>query len=94
MPKHPFVSESHEGRPAFEWAVALVTLLSVLLAVLGYAMEATALLAVTSIVCGVLRPAMRDRSPWKVRSVGFDAAIGILFGLGLLLVFLSIQIVP
>lgn len=93
MPKHPFVSETHEGRPAFEWSVALATLIAILLAALGYAMEATATLAVTSIVCGVVRLVLRERSPWKVRSVGFDAAIGILFGLGLLLVFLSIRII-
>ena len=91
---HPFVSESHEGKPAFEWGVALCVVVSTVLAACGKAMAATALLSVTAIGTSVLRTVLRERSPWKIRSVTFDSICGIslgviLFGLFLIVLFLN-----
>ena len=77
---HPYVSEDHEGKPWFEWIVAVVVIIATVLAVAGYTKAATAAIAVTAIATGLVRLALRERSPWKVRSVAFDAFIGI--GLG------------
>ena len=90
MNERPYVSEDHEGRPWFEWAVAAVVVAAVAVAVLGYTMAATVIMAVAAIGSGLLRLIMRERSPWKVRSVAFDAVIGIGLGLGLLATYLSI----
>ncbi|MBM6699305.1 DUF3017 domain-containing protein [Bifidobacterium pullorum subsp. saeculare] len=87
MKNHPYVSEAHEGRPWFEWCVAGVVAVAGLLAFLGYTMAATVLIAVAAILTGLLRLILRDRSPWKVRSVAFDAVIGICLGVGLLLTY-------
>lgn len=88
--KHPFVSERHEGKPLFEWLVMLMVVVSVIVALFGYMMAATVILAVTAIITGLLRLILRERSPWKVRSVAFDAVIGIGLGLGLLLLYAGI----
>lgn len=90
MAEHPWVSEEHEGKPVFEWAVALVVVVSAIVAVIGYTMAATVIIAVAAIVTGILRLVLRERSPWKVRSVAFDAVIGIGLGVGLLLTYFSI----
>ena len=50
---------------------------------------ATVIIAVTAIVTALLRIIMREKSPWKVRSVLFDAIIGIGLGLGLLLLYFA-----
>ena len=89
-PHAPHVSEDHEGAPWFEWTVAAVVVAAVAVAALGYTMAATVIMAVAAIVTGLLRLILRERSPWKVRSVAFDAFIGIGFGLGLLVTYLSI----
>jgi hypothetical protein len=90
--KHPPVSEDHEGKPAFEWAVAAAVALSAICAMLGYMMAATAVLAMTAIITGSLRLVLRERSPWKVRSVAFDSFIGIALGIGLLVTYISIRL--
>ena len=90
MAEHPLVSEEHEGKPVFEWAVALVVVVSAIVAVIGYTMAATVIIAVAAIATGILRLVLRERSPWKVRSVAFDAVIGIGLGVGLLLTYFSI----
>ncbi|NEG89262.1 DUF3017 domain-containing protein [Bifidobacterium aerophilum] len=87
MHDHPFVSEAHEGKPWFEWLVAGVTGIAVVVAFLGYAMAATVIISVAAIVTGLLRLVLRDRSPWKVRSVAFDSFIGIALGVGLLFTY-------
>ncbi|MEE1296028.1 MAG: DUF3017 domain-containing protein [Bifidobacterium sp.] len=84
---HPFVSERQEGRPWFEWCVAGCTVLAALLALYGYTMAATVVLSVTAIGTGVVRLVLRGASPWKIRSVAFDAACGIGAGVGLLLLY-------
>ena len=61
------------------------------LAVLGHVKAATTVIAVTAIITGLIRLVMRERSPWKVRSVGFDAFIGIGLGVGL---FILLALVP
>ena len=78
---HPYVSEDHEGKPWFEWIVAAMVVIATVLAVLGHVKAATT----------VIRLVMRERSPWKVRSVGFDAFIGIGLGVGL---FILLALVP
>lgn len=87
---HPYVSESHEGKPWFEWGIAGCVVVSTVLAAFGYTMAATAILAAAAIVSGAIRLILRDRSPWKVRSVAFDAICGIGLGISLLGLFLSV----
>jgi hypothetical protein len=89
--KHPYVSEDHEGKPWFEWIVAAIVVLAAVLAVLGYTKAATVVIAVTAMVTGLVRLVLRERSPWKVRSVAFDAFIGICLGLGL---FVLLALLP
>ncbi len=89
---HPYVSESHEGRPLFEGIIFLLVIVSALVALLGNTMAATVIVSVAAIVSGLLRLILRERSPWKVRSVAFDSFIGICLGIGLLLTYLSIQL--
>nr|WP_300768085.1 DUF3017 domain-containing protein [uncultured Bifidobacterium sp.] len=89
---HPFVTESHEGSPWFEWAVVLTATVATVLGFLGMTMEATAVFAVASIVCASLRIALRERSPWKVRSVRFDSIIGIALAIGLVILYIAIRL--
>ena len=88
---HPYVSEDHEGKPWFEWIVAAMVVIATVLAVFGHVKAATTVIAVTAIITGLIRLVMRERSPWKVRSVGFDAFIGIGLGVGL---FILLALVP
>ena len=62
---HPYVSEVHEGKPAFEWCVLGVVIVALVVAFLGYTMAATVIIAVTAIVTALLRIIMREKSPWK-----------------------------
>ncbi|MBT1164815.1 DUF3017 domain-containing protein [Bifidobacterium felsineum] len=89
MHNHPFVSEAHEGKPWFEWIVLGVVVAVAVVAGFGYTMAATVLLSVTAITTGLIRLAMREKSPWKVRSVAFDSFIGIALGFGLLITYFS-----
>ncbi len=93
MQHHPHVSEDREGKPWFEWCVAAIVMLSGLLAAFGYTMAATVLISVTAIVSGAVRLIMRERSPWKVRSVAFDFLIGVCLGVGLLVTYLSVHLI-
>ncbi|XDS45527.1 DUF3017 domain-containing protein [Bifidobacterium aquikefiricola] len=90
MHEHPFVSESHEGKPFFEWIVAAIVAMCMIAAVLRYQMAATIIISVAAIMLGLMRITLRQRSPWKVRSVGFDAFISIFWGIGLLVTFFSV----
>lgn len=92
MSRHPAVSEDHEGQPWFEWIVAILVVICAVLAFFGYTTAATVIIAVTAIATGVIRLVMRERSPWKVRSIAFDATAGIGFGIAALLLFFSIQL--
>ena len=94
MKNHPFVSEAHEGKPWFEWIVAVLVVVSGGLAAFGYTMAATVLISVAAIVTGLVRLVLRERSPWKVRSVAFDSFIGICLGVGLLAVYFSVYGLP
>lgn len=66
----------------------------VLLSVLALAFHqpgwGTGILVVTAIVTALIRLILRERSPWKVRSVPFDSFIGLALGLGLIVTYLSI----
>jgi hypothetical protein len=88
---HPYVSEEEEGRPIVEWIVAGLVVLATVFAMLGHMLVATLTISGTAVIIGLMRIVLKARSPWKVRSVGFDAFISIAFGLGLVLVYLSIQ---
>ena len=87
MHNHPYVSEAHEGKPWFEWIVVVVV--ATVVAAFGYTMAATVIIAVTAIITGLIRLTLREKSPWKVRSVAFDSFIGIALGIGLLITYFS-----
>lgn len=87
---HPYVSESREGRPWFEWIVAGMVLLSVLALAFHQPGWGTGILATAAIVTALIRLILRERSPWKVRSIPFDSFIGLALGLGLIVTYLSI----
>ena len=89
MHNHPYVSEAHEGKPWFEWIVLVVVVVATVVAAFGYTMAATVIIAVTAIITGLIRLTLRERSPWKVRSVAFDSFIGIALGIGLLITYFS-----
>lgn len=89
MHNHPYVSEDHEGKPWFEWIVLVVVVVATVVAAFGYTMAATVIIAVTAIITGLIRLTLREKSPWKVRSVAFDSFIGIALGIGLLITYFS-----
>ena len=89
MHNHPYVSEAHEGKPWFEWIVLVVVVVATVVAAFGYTMAATVIIAVTAIITGLIRLTLREKSPWKVRSVAFDSFIGIALGIGLLITYFS-----
>lgn len=89
MHDHPFVSEAHEGKPWFEWCVAIIVVISGIVAAFGYTTAAAVSISVTAIVSGLVRLILREKSPWKVRSVAFDSIIGICLGVGLLVTYFS-----
>ncbi|PJM74782.1 DUF3017 domain-containing protein [Bifidobacterium simiarum] len=86
--RHPYVSEAHEGKPAFEWAVAGAVAVCAILAVTGQMIWAVSLLSLTSIVTATLRLVLKTKSPWKIRSVGFDCFFGFSFGIGLMIAYM------
>ena len=86
----PVVSERHEGKPWFAWTVAVMMVVSAVLAFLGYVLAATVVISATAIATGIIRLVLRERSPWKVRSVAIDSFIGIMLGVGLIVTYLSI----
>lgn len=89
MHNHPYVSEAHEGKPWFEWIVLGVVVVATVVAAFGHTMAATVIIAVTAIITGLIRLTLREKSPWKVRSVAFDSFIGIALGIGLLITYFS-----
>lgn len=89
MHNHPYVSEAHEGKPWFEWIVLVVVVVATVVAAFGYTMAATVIIAVTAIITGLIRLTLREKSPWKVRSVAFDSFIGTALGIGLLITYFS-----
>lgn len=89
-PKHPFVSEAHEGAPAFEWVVALCVIACALTALAGHVIWAIGILAATSIGAALIRLVLREKSPWKIRGIGFDCFFGFSLGIGLLITVWSI----
>lgn len=89
MHNHPYVSEAHEGKPWFEWIVLVVVVVATVVAAFGYTMAATVIIAVTAIITGLIRLSLREKSPWKIRSVAFDSFIGIALGIGLLITYFS-----
>ena len=89
MNNHPYVSEDHEGKPWVEWIVLGVVGVATVVAAFGYTMAATVIVAVTAIITGLIRLTLREKSPWKVRSVAFDSFIGIALGIGLLITYFS-----
>lgn len=89
MHNHPYVSEAHEGKPWFEWIVLGVVVVATVVAAFGYTMAATVIIAVTAIITGLIRLTLREKSPWKVRSIAFDSFIGIALGIGLLITYFS-----
>lgn len=89
---HPFVSEAHEGKPLIEGIVFTLVILSALVSIMGHTMAATVIISATAIFTGILSLLLQEHSPWKVRSAPFDAFISICLGIGLILTYLSIQL--
>ena len=89
MHNHPYVSEDHECKPWFEWIVLGVVVVATVVAAFGHTMAVTVIIAVTAIITGLIRLTLREKSPWKVRSVAFDSFIGIALGIGLLITYFS-----
>lgn len=87
-----YVSEAGEGNPACEWVVAILVVVAGLLALAGRTLAATVLVSTVALATGLVRLVMREHSPWKVRSVAFDATIGIGLGIGLMITYFSIQL--
>lgn len=88
--EHPFVSETKEGKPWFEWIVAGFVVLSAVLALFRQFLPAVILLSSLSIVVALMRLILRERSPWKVRSIAFDVIVGLGLGIGLIGTYASI----
>ncbi|MCI1901692.1 MAG: DUF3017 domain-containing protein [Bifidobacteriaceae bacterium] len=91
--EHPYVSEVHEGKPWFEWCVAVLVALSAALAAFKLITAAAFLLAGVSLACATVRLVLRQKSPWKVRSVLFDVFVGYAFGIGLIATYISIMLI-
>ena len=89
MHNHPYVSEDHERKPWFEWIVLGVVVVATVVSAFGHTMAVTVIIAVTAIITGLIRLTLREKSPWKVRSVAFDSFIGIALGIGLLITYFS-----
>ena len=90
--QHPFVSEAHEGNPMYEWGLLVVVAIATIVAVIGHVQIAVAIIAVESLVSGFIRLALKERSPFKVRSVSFDAFISISLGLGLIALDIALHV--
>lgn len=88
--EHPIVSEQSEGKPVAEWMVCLVVLSATAFAAFGHTEIGIAVLASCSAILGCLRLTLQEKSPWKVRSVGFDSVMCIGLAIGLLVTYLSI----
>lgn len=91
--QHPFVSESQEGKPWFEWLLAAMVLLACAAVFFRYTAAGTFIIAGTSIVSAIIRLVMRDKSLWKVRSAGFDSFISLSLGVGLIITYISIMMI-
>lgn len=91
--KHPYVSEAHEGRPWFEWCVAVCVVVSALLALFDQILAATLVLAGTAFISATVRLVLRHRSPWKVRTIAFDCIIGYGLAIGLPLTLLAVDLI-
>lgn len=91
--EHPYVSESNEGKPWFEWCVAIIVVISAIFAVFKLITPAAFILAGVSLVCATVRLVLRGKSPWKVRSVFFDVFIGYAFGGGLIATYVSVLLI-
>ncbi len=87
---HIYVSEAKEGKPYAQWFVAAIVCVCAILAFIGKIMAATVIISATAIILGLIRLIFTQRSPWKVRSVGFDSFISIALGVGLLVTYFSI----
>lgn len=87
---HIYVSEAKEGKPYVQWFVAAIVCVCAILAFIGKIMAATVIISATAIILGAIRLIFTQRSPWKVRSVGFDSFISIALGVGLLVTYFSI----
>lgn len=87
---HPVVPEAHEGSVAFEWAIAIGVVLAAIIALLGHVIWAVGVIAALACVGALLRLVLRERSPWKIRLIGFDCFFGFSLSFGLLLTIYSI----
>lgn len=91
--KHPYVSEAHEGRPWFEWCVAISVCVCALIALFGNTTVATFILAAIAFITATIRLVMQHKSPWKIRSIAFDCIIGYGLAIGLPLTLMTVHFI-
>lgn len=91
--KHPYVSEAHEGRPWFEWCVAISVCVCALIALFGNTTVATFILAAIAFITATVRLVMQHKSPWKIRSIAFDCIIGYGLAIGLPLTLMAVRFI-
>lgn len=72
------------------WGILAVIALAVILSALHHTFIAVCCISCTSIVLGIMRLVLRDRSPWIVRSLAFDVFINIGLGIGLVVTYITV----
>lgn len=87
---HPHVSEERESAPWLDWSVAIAVLFAGVFVSFGWLNLSVYILAVVSFIVASLRLILKEKSPWKVRSVVFDCIIGYAFTAGLLITYYSV----
>lgn len=87
---HPYVSEDRESAPWLEWVVAIAVVCAGLFASFGWLSLSVYILAIISFLAATMRLILKQKSPWKVRSVVFDCIIGYAFTAGLLVTYYSV----
>ncbi len=83
-------SEASEGRPWFEWIIAGLVAIAAVIAYCGGILAATIILAISAVGSATVRLVLRERSPWKARSVLFDCVTGYALGFGIILTYLAV----
>ncbi|TCD54785.1 DUF3017 domain-containing protein [Alloscardovia theropitheci] len=90
MPK----SQPHHIQPIWPSLTTVVILIVCsVLAWFGFVDIATYLIAAYALVMGIARVILRDKSPWKVRSVIFDSIISFGLAIGLVVTYISIILI-
>ncbi|MFD0704977.1 DUF3017 domain-containing protein [Alloscardovia venturai] len=68
----------------------LVVVISAITAWFGFVNIATGIIALFSFIIGTCRVVMKEKAPWKIRSISFDVFISYALTLGLIITYISI----